>query len=120
MGAAEGCTAPDLGDAAGAADAFGWVPGGAGGGLIAAAGWPCASEFWPATEVGFGVPLGCAEADGAGEAEPGPGGAPDASGDATAIGPAIVGFLFASSATVNCIARSIGIRTEPLVLSIQL
>jgi hypothetical protein len=36
-----------------------------------------------------------------------------------AIGPAGAGFCFASSATVNSMARSIGIRATPLFLSIQ-
>ena len=36
-----------------------------------------------------------------------------------AIGPAGAGFCFANSVTVNSIARSIGIRARPFVLSIQ-
>ena len=69
------------------------------------------------TEVGFGVPLACGETDGAGDAEATPPGAADDSGAVIAY--ADVGFLFARSATVNSIARSIGNRTVPLFLSTQ-
>ena len=43
----------------------------------------------------FAVPLAWADGAGAGEATPGPAGAPDASGAGVAIGPAAAGFLFA-------------------------
>ena len=116
-GDAAGAAADDFGEAAGEADAPGWVEGCTAGGFTAAAGCPRASEFGPATEVGFGVPLDCGEADGAGDAAAAPGGAAEDSG--TAIAYAGAGFLFARSATVNSIARSMGNRTVPLFLSIQ-
>jgi hypothetical protein len=112
-----GAAAEDFGEAAGEADAPGWVEGWTAGGFTAAAGWPRASEFGPATEVGFGVPVDCGGAVGAGDAAATPPSAAAVSG--VAIGPAGAGFLFASSAVVNSIARSIGNRTVPLFLSIQ-
>lgn len=69
------------------------------------------------TAVGFGVSLACAEADGAAGNAAAPPGAARAIG--VAIGPAGTGFLFASSTTLNSIARSTGRRTVPLFLSIQ-
>ena len=109
--------AEECGEAPGEADAPGCVLGSTGGGLIAPAGCPRASDCEPLTEVGFGVPLAFGEGLGADFATASPPGAADASG--LAIGPADIGFLFAKSATVNCIARSIGNRTVPLFLSIQ-
>ena len=53
------------GEVVGGADTPGCVPGGALGGLMAAAGWRRISEVGPATGAGFGVPLGCGDADGA-------------------------------------------------------
>ena len=113
----------------------GCVFGGADGGLTAAAGWLCASDLGPATEVGFGVVLAVALAAGvalalaAGDAfafEAGETAALGAGevwgaalGDAAAIGPAAVGFLAGSSTSINCIAWLIGIRATPLVLSTQ-
>jgi hypothetical protein len=67
--------------------------------------------------VGFGVPLACGEADGAGVAVAAPPGAAEDSGAVIAYAGA--GFLFARSPTVNSIARSIGNRTVPLFLSTQ-
>src|SRR5207244_589423 len=116
-GVVEGDAVGTAPDAFGEADAPGWVDGCTAGGFTAAAGCPRASEFGPATEVGFGVPLDCGEADGAGDAAAAPPGAAEDSG--TAIAFAGAGFLFARSATVNSIARSMGNRTVPLFLSIQ-
>src|SRR3982074_830659 len=48
-------------------------------GSTAAAGCPRASEFGPATEVGFGVPLGRGEGDGAGDAAAAPPGVAEGS-----------------------------------------
>src|SRR5713101_5125540 len=103
------------GEAAGDAEAPGCVDGCTAGGFTAAAGCPRASELWPATEVGFGVPLVCGKGDGAGEAAAAPPAAAEDSGRVIAYAGA--GFLFARSATVNSIARSIGNRTVPLFLS---
>ena len=116
-GDAAGTAADDFGDAAGEADAPGWVEGCTAGGFTAAAGCPRASEFGPATEVGFGVPLDCGEGDGAGVAAAAPPGAAEDSG--TTIAYAVAGFLLARSATVNSIARLMGNRTVPLFLSIH-
>src|SRR5919204_3690434 len=117
-GATAGCAADEAGEAAGVADAPGCVPGCAPGGLAAAAGCARFSDSGPATEIGFGVPLGwgVGEAGGAGVAAPL--GACEACGVGTAIGFAGAGFCFANSATASCIARSIGIRAIPLFLSI--
>src|SRR6202011_1455870 len=112
-----GAAPEDFGEAGGEAEAPGCVDGCTAGGFIAAAGCPRASEFGPATEVGFGVPLDCGEDDGAGDAVAAPPGAAEDSGAAIAYAGA--GFLLARSATVNSIARSIGNRTVPLVLSTQ-
>src|SRR5260370_41527115 len=68
------------GEAAGDAEAPGCVDGCSAGGFTAAAGCPRASEFSPATEGGFGVPLACGEADGEGVAAPAPPGAAEESG----------------------------------------
>src|SRR5207253_540604 len=116
-GVVEGDAAGTAPDAFGEADAPGCVDGCTAGGFTAAAGCPRAWEFGPATEVGFGVPLACGEGDGAGDAKATPPGAADDSG--ATIGYADAGFLFARSATVNSIARSIGNRTVPLLLSTQ-
>ena len=108
-----------------------WVLGGAAGGFAAAAGWLCASESWPVTEVGFGVVLGlpagvaltlaAGDALVAGEVAGLAAGEVwgAALGDSAAMGPAAAGFLSANSATVNFIASLIGMRATPLVLSTQ-
>ena len=105
--------------------------GGAAGGFAAAAGWLCASESWPVTEVGFGVVLGLPAGDAlamvagdalaAGEVAGLAAGevAGAALGDSAAMGPAAAGFLSANSSTVSFIASLIGIRAMPLVLSTQ-
>ena len=80
-------------------------------------GWTAADDCGEATGAGFGVSLACAEGDGAGDDAAPPPGAAGAAGVAT--GPAGAGFLFASSTTLNSIARSTGRRTVPLFLSIQ-
>jgi hypothetical protein len=74
------------------------------------------SEFVPVIEVGLGVPVGLADADGPGEAVA-LGAGLAASG--VAIGFAGAGFFWDNSATVNFMASLIGIRTTPLVLSTQ-
>src|SRR5205807_1815504 len=106
---------PAAGEAAGVADAPGCVFGGAGGGLTAAAGWPRLSELGPATEVAFGVPLGTGEADDAGVGAV----AADACASGVLIWPAGASFFLANSATLNSMARVIGMRARPLFLSIQ-
>jgi len=65
---------------------------------------------------GTGAPAS-GEGEGAGGTDAAPPGAAEDSGVAIAFAGA--GFLFAKSATVNPIARSIGNRTVPLLLSIQ-
>ena len=94
---------------------------------MAAAGWLRLSELGPVTEVGFGVLLRVAAGVALGLAlgDPFALAAGDAAGLAAgaglcsgaAIGLAGAGFFCASSATVNFIAWSIGIRATPLVLS---
>lgn len=128
-------------EAAGLAFGPGCVLGGAGGGFTAAAGWLCASELGPVTDVGFGVVPGLAAGDevvleaGAAvafvEGDAGALGAGDvvafgageacgaALAEAAAIGPATVGFFSANCTRVNCIAALIGIRAIPLLLSIH-
>ena len=110
-----GCATGVAGEAAGLVGAPGCVPGGAPGGFTAAAGCPRLSEFGPWTDVGFGVALavGAGEADAAGAA------LAAGEGSGVAMGPATIGFLDARSTTASSIARSIGTRTVPLLLSIQ-
>ena len=96
---------------------------------MAAAGWLWLSECTPETEVGFGVvPAGDAVTDGAGVALPagevvGAAGLVAVCGaglvTGAAMGPAGAGFFWASSATVNSIALSIGILATPFALSAQ-
>jgi hypothetical protein len=70
-------------------------------------------------EVGFGVPVGLAEGDGAAEAVAGAAELCGAGlvGAGVAIGFAAAGFFCDNSATVSFMASLIGIRTTPFVLS---
>ena len=94
------------------------MPGFTGAGFVAAAGCPRLADSTPVTAFGWAVAPTVGDAarvaEGDGEAD-----AEGASGCGVAIGPAGAGFFCASSATVNSMAWSIGIRVTPLVLSIQ-
>ena len=133
IGVPEGETAGragwDPGVAAGVADAPGCVPGCAPGGFAAAAGWLRFSESFPSTAFALGVPLGVGEAAGIADGCAAPvwvavdcglaAGDCSAAGGGDSIGFAGAGVFCANPTTVSSIARPIGIRAIPLLLSTQ-